>query len=53
MIMQVHDELVFDVYPGENDELAELVKDKMTHAIKMDVVIDVDYGFGNTWFDAH
>jgi DNA polymerase-1 len=53
MIMQVHDELVFDVVPGENDELAELVKDKMTHAIEMDVVIDVDYGFGKTWFDAH
>ncbi len=53
MIMQVHDELVFDVVPGENDELAELVKDKMIHAIEMDVVIDVDYGFGKTWFDAH
>jgi DNA polymerase-1 len=53
MIMQVHDELVFDVYPKENDELAALVKDKMTHAIPMDVVIDVDYGFGKTWFDAH
>ena len=53
MIMQVHDELVFDVYPGENEVLAEFVKEKMTHAIPMDVVIDVDYGFGTTWFDAH
>ncbi|MDP4229127.1 MAG: DNA polymerase I [Bacteroidota bacterium] len=53
MIMQVHDELVFDVYPKENEELAELVKDKMINAIPMDVVIEVDYGFGNTWFDAH
>lgn len=53
MIMQVHDELVFDVYPGENEELAELVKDKMRNAITMDVVIDVDYGFGTTWYDAH
>jgi DNA polymerase-1 len=53
MIMQVHDELVFDVYPRENDELAEIVTDKMKHAIPMDVVIDVDYGFGKTWFDAH
>ncbi|MEP7236008.1 MAG: DNA polymerase, partial [Ignavibacteriota bacterium] len=53
MIMQVHDELVFDVYPGDNEELAALVKDKMTTALPMDVVIDVDYGFGKTWFDAH
>ncbi len=53
MIMQVHDELVFDVFPKENDELAELVVDKMTNAIPMDVVIDVDYGFGATWYDAH
>ena len=53
MIMQVHDELVFDVCPNENEELAELVTDKMKHALPMDVVIDVDYGFGKTWFDAH
>jgi DNA polymerase-1 len=53
MIMQVHDELVFDVWPKENEELAEIVSDKMQHAIPMDVAIDVDYGFGKTWFDAH
>jgi DNA polymerase-1 len=53
MIMQVHDELVFDVYPNENEELAAIVVEKMKTAIPMDVVIDVDYGFGKTWFDAH
>ena len=53
MIMQVHDELVFDVFPNESEELAALVKEKMTNALPMGVVIDVDYGFGKTWFDAH
>jgi DNA polymerase-1 len=53
MIMQVHDELVFDVYPGEKDALTEIVPEKMKTALPMDVVIDVDYGFGKTWFDAH
>lgn len=53
MIMQVHDELVFDVYPGEKEALTEIVPEKMKTALPMDVVIDVDYGFGKTWFDAH
>jgi DNA polymerase-1 len=53
MIMQVHDELVFDVYPGENDALSGIVTEKMRTAIPMDVVIEVDSGFGKTWFDAH
>lgn len=53
MIMQVHDELVFDVYPGEEDKLTNMVKEKMRTAMPMDVVIDVDAGIGKTWFDAH
>ncbi|MEI8135500.1 MAG: DNA polymerase I [bacterium] len=53
MIMQVHDELVFDVFPKEAEELTAIVTDKMKNAIAMDVVIDVDYGLGKTWFDAH
>lgn len=53
MIMQVHDELVFDVYPGEEEKLKAMVTDKMRTAMPMDVVIDVDPGIGKTWFDAH
>jgi DNA polymerase-1 len=53
MIMQVHDELVFDVYPGEEDDLQKLVVKNMEGAMPMDVVIEVDAGIGTTWYDAH
>jgi DNA polymerase-1 len=53
MIMQVHDELVFDVWPGEEEKLKAMVVEKMRNAMPMDVVIDVDAGIGTTWFDAH
>ncbi|HEY6171124.1 MAG TPA: DNA polymerase, partial [Candidatus Kapabacteria bacterium] len=53
MIMQVHDELVFDVWPGEEEKLKAMVVEKMRSAMPMDVVIDVDAGIGTTWFDAH
>jgi DNA polymerase-1 len=53
MIMQVHDELVFDVFPGEEKQLEEIVTYRMRNALPMDAPIDVDSGFGRTWFDAH
>ncbi|MBS1904520.1 MAG: DNA polymerase I [Bacteroidetes bacterium] len=53
MIMQVHDELVFDVYPGEKDDVKEIVEYRMQHALPMAVPLEVDSGFGATWFDAH
>ncbi len=53
MIMQVHDELVFDVYPGEEEQLSALVKEKMCTAMDLKVVLAVDSGIGKTWFDAH
>jgi DNA polymerase-1 len=53
MILQVHDELVFDVYPGEQYSLAELVKHEMENAYQLDVPLDVEVGIGKNWFDAH
>ena len=53
MIMQVHDELVFDVPPEEVDILPELVVPLMRNAIPMDVSIDVESGIGDSWLDAH
>ena len=53
MILQVHDELVFDVYPGEQNSLAELVKHEMENAYQLDVPLDVEVGIGKNWFDAH
>ncbi|MFN3917185.1 MAG: DNA polymerase I [Flavobacteriales bacterium] len=53
MILQVHDELVFDAFLPEMDELKELVKSRMETAVKLDVPLDVELGVGNNWLDAH
>jgi DNA polymerase-1 len=54
MILQVHDELVFDVYKPELEELKALVVDKMEKAMLLgDVPVVVDCGTGESWFDAH
>ena len=54
MILQVHDELVFDVVQSELDELRELVIDKMRTALPLgDVPVVVDTGTGINWFEAH
>jgi len=53
MILQVHDELVFDAKLDEIDELKNLVEDKMKNAIKLDVPVVVDMNTGNNWLEAH
>ncbi len=53
MIMQVHDELVFEVPKSELDEVKELVKGEMEQAIDLNVPIQVDMGVGGNWFEAH
>lgn len=53
MILQVHDELVFDAYEKELDMLKELVGDKMRSAISMTVPVVVDMNTGNNWLQAH
>ena len=54
MIMQVHDELVFDVYKEELDELKDLIEDKMKNAMSgLSVPIVVDSGTGENWLEAH
>ncbi len=53
MILQVHDELVFDVFKDELAEVKILVEDKMKHAIEMKVPVLVDMNNGNTWLEAH
>lgn len=53
MIMQVHDELVFDVVPEELSELSAIVTDLMQNAMPMSVPITVESGHGKTWYDAH
>ena len=49
MLLQVHDELVFEVFPGESKALEELVLDKMSNVVKLSVPLDVQIGTGRSW----
>jgi DNA polymerase-1 len=49
MLLQVHDELVFEVAPGELDELKTIVVDRMSNAVKLSVPLDVHVGIGSSW----
>ena len=51
MVLQVHDELVFDVSAEELDELVILVKDRMENVLKLDVPIKVDIKKGKNWLE--
>lgn len=53
MIIQVHDELVFDVYKPELNTMKELIKYSMENAIKLSVPLDVEMGVAENWLDAH
>ena len=53
MLIQVHDELIFDMHKAEKDFLSILVKDRMENAFKLKVPLTVDLGFGNNWLKAH
>jgi DNA polymerase-1 len=53
MLLQVHDELVFEAHRDEVDELRVLVVDLMTHALKTRVPIEVETGSGSNWLEAH
>ena len=53
MLLQVHDELVFDAHKSERDELEKLVKEKMETAVEMAVPLDIDYKFADNWLAAH
>ena len=53
MILQVHDELVFDVPKYEIDEIKILIKEEMENAFKLEVPLVVDIGIGSNWLEAH
>ena len=52
MLLQVHDELVFEVAPGEREALEALVREQMGAAVELAVPLDVSVGTGATWHDA-
>ncbi|SIS82095.1 DNA polymerase I [Zobellia uliginosa] len=53
MLLQVHDELVFDIFKPELDELKSLIKSEMENAYKLSVPLDVEVGIGQDWLEAH
>lgn len=53
MILQVHDELIFEVVNEEFERLKEMVLFEMSNAVKLDIPLKVDWGIGNSWFEAH
>jgi DNA polymerase-1 len=53
MILQVHDELVFDVYKPELDIVKQIVIDEMQNAVKLSVPLIVECGTGSNWLEAH
>jgi len=53
MLLQVHDELVFDIYKPELEELKTIIKSEMENAFQLSVSLDVDLGLGENWLEAH
>lgn len=53
MILQVHDELIFDVYKPELEKVKEMVINKMENAVKLSIPLTVDLGTGENWLEAH
>ncbi len=53
MILQVHDELLFDLYIPEKEEVTEKVVYEMEHVVELKVPLTVDYGTGKNWLEAH
>lgn len=53
MILQVHDELIFEVLPEELEKLKDIVLTEMSGAAKLDVPLKVDWGTGKNWLEAH
>jgi DNA polymerase-1 len=53
MTMQVHDELVFDVYKPEVEQVKQIVGDLMRTALPLDVPVEVEMNTGDNWLAAH
>tara|TARA_A100001015_G_scaffold52034_1_gene57140 strand:+ start:165 stop:2879 length:2715 start_codon:yes stop_codon:yes gene_type:complete len=53
MILQIHDELIFEVPKNEIENFSKLVKFEMEHAMELSVPLKVEYNSGPSWYDAH
>jgi DNA polymerase-1 len=53
MVLQIHDELLFDVPKDEVERVKEIVREEMTHAIDVGVPLEVGIGVADNWLAAH
>ena len=53
MLMQVHDELVFEIHKDDIEKAKHMIEHLMVHAINLDIPVLVDIGIGNNWDEAH
>lgn len=53
MVLQIHDELLFDVFPEEAERLRSIVVDAMENIIKLSVPLTVECNYGKNWLEAH
>lgn len=53
MILQVHDELVFDMYIPEEETLRQIVEEEMKNSIQLDIPIEISINVGDNWLEAH
>lgn len=53
MVLQIHDELVFDAIPEEIEELKKIVVDRMENVVKLSVPLTVECNYGKNWLEAH
>ncbi|HLS31507.1 MAG TPA: DNA polymerase, partial [Flavobacteriaceae bacterium] len=53
MLLQVHDELVFDIHKEELEELKSMIKTEMESAFELEVPLEVELGIGDNWLEAH
>ncbi|HBS90995.1 MAG TPA: DNA polymerase I, partial [Erysipelotrichaceae bacterium] len=52
LILQVHDELVFEVKEDEAEKVAQMVVDAMSQVVQLDVPLEVSYAIGKNWYEA-
>jgi DNA polymerase-1 len=53
MILQIHDELVFDTMPDEVERLKAIVKEEMENVIELSIPLTVECNHGHNWLEAH
>ena len=53
MVLQIHDELVFDAVPEEIEDLKRIVIDRMENVVKLSVPLTVECNYGKNWLEAH